>query len=412
MSIFENQYNLRVSNQLKVISILKKGETLLSDIATSLKISGAATTKIINQLNEYKIVKKQVIKPKGKSEPGRLPISVKLNESVGVTCAISFAKKIEVAIATLTGKILAYDSCESGLYIGEEDFKKVVQIIKGLLLKSTVNKRPLLSICISAPGMVQKETGDIFYSFKLKTGTYCSPLSYFHNEFGVPTTLYNDVQIGMVGAKKYDLIPSDANNFLFAHFDNACAVAFSFQGKLYQGFHGYPGEQTRFDVEDKYTNESTSNILYGFSRIQIRAKELNSSENYLNDDLTPNKEKIIKAFLNGDKIITAAIEEAAIRNALQLIAYDDLLNFDYIIIEGGMNKLGDQYKKLLLDNVYKYKKGFKTNIFFLNSEINPSLLGAIYQSGNIYFLEKLEKITNQRSTTGKYNIADAFGENI
>lgn len=412
MSIFENQYNLRVSNQLKVISILKKGETSLSDIATSLKVSGAATTKIVNQLSEYKIVKKQSVKPKGKAEPGRLPISVKLNESVGVTCAIAFAKKTEVALATLTGKIIAYDSFETNLFIGEEEFKKVSQIIKELLKKPAVNNRPLLGICISAPGMVQKETGDIFYSFKMKTGSNCSPLAYFRNEFGVPTNLYNDVQIGMVGAKKYGLIPNDANNFLYAHIDSACGEAFSFEGKLYQGFHGYPGEQTSYDEEDEYSKSSTSNVLYGYAKIAKYAEDIDPSVNYYLEDLTPDKFRIIEDFKNNNKVIKQAVEKTAIKNALQLIAYDDLLNFDYIIIEGGINRLGDEYKNLILNSIYKYRKKFRTNIIFLHAETNPSLLGAIYQSGNIYFLEKLEKITNQRSTTGKYNIADAFGENI
>ena len=410
--MFQNQYNLRVSNQLKTISLLRKGEIYLSDIADFLNVSHAATTKIINQLCEAKVVNKKTNVPEGKLERGRLPITISLNEDVGVTCAIAFAKKIEIAISSLSGKILLYDSYEISSFITEKDFEKVANIIEEFLKRKEVNGRPLLGICISSPGMVQKETGDIFYSFKIKTDNGCSPLTYFKNKFGVTTNLYNDVQIGMVGAKKYDLIPNDAFNYMFARIDTSCCVAFSFDGKLYQGHHGYPGEQTFIFADDEFTNASTCNILYGFSSIAKIANRIDPSVNYLDEYDIPYKSKIIELYKKNDEVIVKAAKETAIKNAIQLIAYNDLLNLDHIIIDGGINNLGEKYKEILLNSIYKYRKNFNTNIIFLNSEINTSLLGAIYQSGNIYFLDKLEKITNQRSSTGNYNIADAFGDNI
>ena len=57
---------------------------------------------------------------------------------------------------------------------------------------------------------------------------------------------------------------------------------------------------------------------------------------------------------------------------------------------------------------------FRAKILFSNIvDINSSLLGAIYQANNIYYLNRLEQITNQRSSIGgHYDISETFGDNI
>lgn len=411
MQTYENQYNFRVANELKVLTALKSGPLSLNDLAEKLGVSFTAISKIIDQMIETNLVKKTTKKVKSLKR-GRVPTFVKLDTSIGVTAAIDLSTNLlTISINDLSGKIIVSEGIPVGDFVTEETFAELSKLLKSLLKKPEVESRPLLGICIASPGMVNKNTGEFGVAFKVKSHNKLSPINYFFNEFGVPVNLYNDVKLGMIAEKMYGCVPAGAENYMFIHIGNACGMSFSFNGKLYQGKNGFCGELTNL-VESANCDK---NYLYGFVHFAAKIEELDPSLKIRLPSGNPDKKKIVDLYNEGNKAVVEAVDYYLVKDAQQIIAYNDLLDFEYIIFEGGINMFGEaaraKFLKLIneLDTVE-----FRAKILFSNlTEVAPSLLGAIYQANNIYYLNRLEQITNQRSSTGgNYDISETFGDNL
>ncbi len=413
MQTFENQNNLRVSNQIKVLSTLKKGPQSLNALAERLNVSFTAISKIIDELEENNVVTKYRKKSKNASR-GRTPVNVKINTSIGVTAAIDLSRhKLCVAICDLDSHLVIQDTYAPEDHFQETDIYLLGDMLKRLLKSPDVGGRPLLGICISCPGMIYSKTGEIKWSSKIQTYNKLSPLTYFFNEFGVPTHLYNDAKISMVGEKIYGCIPSDAKNYLFLHIGNAVGMSFSFNGKLYQGKSGFSGELTNLNLDADPICKENRNMLYGFEYIAHDIQEADPTINVYKKDVFINKDKIIDLYQKEEPTVTKIVNGYIKKDAIQIIAYCDLLDLEYVIIEGSFNKLGPKFKDLLLKYINEFDRStFGSKILFSSLETPASLLGAMYQANNIYFLNRLEKITNQKSGSQDYDISESFGENI
>lgn len=413
MKTYENQYNLRVANQIKVISALKNGPMSLNDLADKLNVSFTAISKIVDQLIETNIIKKQIKKTRN-AKRGRAPTFVKLDTSSGVTAAVDLANQdLVVAISDFNSNVIVKETLPGADKFTEDTLRQLADILKKLLKSPEVDDRPLCGICISSPGMVNKSSGELGVATKIKTHNKLSPLNFFFNEFGVPTHLYNDVKIGMVAEQIYGCVPSDAKNYMFAHIGLGAGVSFAFNGKLYQGKHGYCGELSNYKPVDEYSKSVQKNYLHDYFGIVAEAMRIDPTLNLFNQDHYPDRARVVQLYNENHPAVVEAVEMNMKQNAAQIIAYNDLLDLEYIIIEGSINDLGPRYKEGLLKYINLYDAvEFRAKVLFSSLEVEPSTLGAIYQANNIYFLNRLEQITNQRCTAGNYDISETFGENI
>jgi len=416
MSIFKNQYNFRVSNQLEVINALRKGPLSLLELSEQIGVSFTAIDKIVEQLTKAKIVSKVSKKSSSESKRGRTPTFVQINTNNDVVAAIELAsRQISVTVLDVQGKIVAREYLPRNGQIKISTFQKISEILKKLLVLPAVGNRKLKGICISSQGLVNKSSGELAISSSISVDNTFSPLNFFFNEFGVHTALYNDVKLAMVAERIYGCVPDDAKDYLYAHIGHGCALSFSFGGKLYQGARGYTGELTNYNHISDYSNRCDKNYLYCIGYIADEAQKINPNLKLMDENHNADSEAIIKAYQENDPAVVKAVEIITEKNAAQLIAYSDLLDFDYIILEGDMNLLGPSYKELLIKDINELDQvSFKPKILFSTlSEVDrPSTLGAMYQATNIYFLNKLQKLTNERCVSGNYDISDTFGTNI
>lgn len=413
MITFSNQYDFRVDNQLKVIAALQNGQQSLNDLAEKLDISFTAISKIINQLIDYDIVKR-VNKKVSTSKRGRAPVLVKLNTSVGVTCAIDLSSHcIVVTLNSLTGKIICQKIFPDTLFIGIKQFVEIKDAIKELLLHPDIDGRKLLGICISCPGMIDKETGDVVECFRLKLDECPSPINFFFNEFGVPVQLYNDAKIACFGEMTYGSIPKDAKNFLFLHIGSVVGAAIVISGKQYFGNNGFTGEFSNF--KDNLKDCQGRNKIFGLWWLShlVSEKDPSLSLEISKENFVFDFEKAAKLYKENNPVFLECLEEIAKLDAIQLIAYNDFLDFEYIVIEGSILNFKDKFREYLL----KYLNTssivpFKAKVLFSNLEGQASLKGTIYRANRHYFMKKLEEITNERSVGGNYNINESFSDDI
>ncbi|MCQ2815252.1 MAG: ROK family transcriptional regulator [Bacilli bacterium] len=411
MTSFDNQYNFRVDNQLKLLFELRNGPTSLNDLAVKLGISLTAITKIVDQLvNENVITFTQKQKSNKK---GRKPTFVKINNKVGVTCAIDLSNDEPVVVLTdLRNRIILQRNIETSYFLDEVSLELIVKIIEEMLDDPVIEGRKLLSICIAVPGLVNKNTGEITNSFRLNKLGNISLSTFFFNKLGAITNIYSDVKIGLVGERMFGAIPSNAKNYMFLHIGNGCSFSFTFNGTLYQGSNGYCGELSSYKDNDWFNPSYTNNHLEDLSNVAARAEKINPKLQLTNEKFRVNFTKLIQLVEQKDPTLISCLNDNAKMNAVQLIAYNDILDLEYIVLSGTILKIGNSYKDLLL----KYIKELNTVPFrakiIVSSVDNPILYGTIYQANNLYFLRKLEQIINKKAPSENYDISVAFGNNI
>ena len=407
MKSFTNQFNLRVENQLKFINLLRHGPQSINYLADQTNISFTASNKIVDQLESFGVLNKESLKPSEKKR-GRTPSLVSINTSVGVTCAIDFSSQdLIITINDLVGNVIVKRVLSDVSFIEEKTLSQVVKEIKQMLSLKEIQKRPLLGICIASPGMISKNTGEIEESFRVKAASTISLSNYFFNEFGVKTNIYNDVKISCLGETIEGCIPKEARNYLYVHLGNGCGTALVVDKKVYQGKNGFSGELS--NIKDNPTN----NRLYGLRSIALKAEEIDSTISYSGKDLVVNVEKLVEEYKKENPVLLKAIDETAKADAIQLIAYNDLLDLEYIVIEGPVLLFKEYFKESLLKYIKQYDNvEFRAKIIFSSLNEKSTLSGAIYQANSIYFLSKLEEITSMRDPTGNYDISDSFGDYI
>ena len=407
MKAFANQFSFRVDNQLKIINLLRRGPQSIYFLAEHADISFTATNKIVDQLASFDIVTKLPLIPSEKKR-GRFPSLVSLNTSLGVTCAIDLSSQdLIITLNDLMGTVLAKRTINNATFVEEETLGQITTAIKEMLLEKEVENRPLLGICIASPGLISKTTGEIDVSFRIKVASSISLNNYFFNQFGVKTNIYNDVKISCLGETIYGCVPKGTKSFLYVHLGNGCGSALVVDGKIHQGKNGFSGELS--NIKDNNTN----NRLYGLRSLTAEAARIDPSLQYDPNYSTIDIEKMKEDYKNGNPSLLKAIDEMARLNAIQLIAYNDMLDLEYIIIEGPMLLFKEKFKESLLKYINYYDMvEFRAKILFSSLNESSSLMGAIYQANSIYFLDKLEEITNIRDPKGNYDISETFGDYI
>ena len=407
MKNFNNQFNFRVDNQLKFINLLRKGPQSINYLAEQANVSFTAANKIVDQLISFGILNKHNLKPSEKKR-GRIPSIVSINTQVGVTCAIDLSSQdLTITINDLTGKAIAKRTIVNATFVEEKELKEIVGFIKEMLLEEPIKKRQLLGICIASPGLVSTTTGEIEDSYRIKASNNISLTNYFFNEFGVKTNIYNDVKISCLGEIIAGCIPKGIKNFLYVHLGNGCSTALVIDGKIHQGKNGFSGELSNIDCD------VTNNRLYGLRSICLEASKNNSASPYLDKSLNINIEKLKADYKDKNPTLLSVIDEIARLNAIQLIAYNDFLDLEYIVIEGPVLLFKETFKDSLLKYIHQLDKvEFRAKVLFSSLNESSSLVGTIYQANSIYFLDKLEEITNKRDPKGTYDISEAFGDYI
>lgn len=406
-----NQFNFRIENELKIISLLQKGERSLNYLSQHSSISFTAVSNIVDELIEYGILEKVIQKEKQKKR-GRIPELARINIAKGLTCAIDLsAQDLLITLNDLTGNIVVKKVIDNVYFVDDDMLNVITNTIYDLLKTQEANNRPLVNICIASPGLVYKNSGEIYRSFRVSASKNVSLINYFFNKFGVPTYLYNDVKISCLGEMSGGYVPNGAKNFLFFHIGNDVGASIVIDGKIYQGKDGFSGEFTT--INDKDDNSISSNRVFGLKDICLIANEIDPSLKLFESQFKIDYNNLLKAYNESNEALLKGIDEIAKKDALQIIAYNDFLDMEYIIIEGPILLLKECFKSSLLKYVQQYDSTeFRAKIVFSSSEGMSSLIGTISQATNLYFLNLLEEMTHKRAGQEKYNIFDFFGDKI
>ena len=389
----KNRRNLRLENQLRILSLIRKNPFYINEIAKYTGISIVACSTIIDEL----IKKKIVISKKGKrrKSKGRIPELISVNKDYGITCVVDLSRKdIKITMVDLSDAIVCERIVPNALFIEQKHINEVASLIKEMLKSPEVNNRPLLGICIASPGMIKQDTGEYFNAYRIQNFRNINLQTYFSNLFGVETSIYNDIKLACIAEKKAGTIPSNINDVLYIHIGETSGTAMMINGKIYNGANGFSGEISIYNNVDELSSTTRTNKLYSLWRTKSRILEAKKSNETLNDGDELDINEIVQDYLRGDKETAEIIEESAKYNAISIIGYADLLDVEYVVVGGDITKFGENYRELLLHYVNLYDaREFRPRLVFSSLGEDACLKGAIYQVNNNFFVNLFKKMS-------------------
>lgn len=397
MKKLEQRNNIRIFNQIRIIDLLKKEKMTLTTLAEHLNISFTAVSHIVEDMVNQKIVK--FSSKKSVNARGRIPTFVELNTDIGVVCAIDLSSKdIQIIIASLDGKVLGKDEIQNAVFISKEHLNIIEDKIKNLLASPALSKYKLLSICISSPGLIRRDTQEYVNAYRIIDFAKMNPVLHFSNAFGVNVEMHNDIKIACLAELKFGAFPTRPFNGIFVHIGSSSGLSFVINGKIYEGTNGFSGEMPLFVGNDPVITADTNYNwrLFSFWEMQNRINEYKGIP-IINPKNGVDITKIVEDYKRGDKYTVDAVEESCKRNALTLIALSTLLDIEYIVIEGPVQMLGDSYIQKLSRYAMEFSEyDIRTRIVPSKVGIDGSTVGACYQASSMYFLEKIESVTKKR----------------
>lgn len=403
--------NIRVANQLNLTSLLLDGPKSLSELTQQMDLSFTALIRIVEETKKAGIIVPATIK-NVRSKRGAKPAYVKLNEKIGVVAAIDLAgMDTKIAIGTMRNHILVSDTIPNVDRINRALLEKVTEKLKALLASPKVGGRPLVGICISCNGKIDKQTNDFFYVLRVDDYEHLNLRTYFRDRFQVDVNVFNDVHLSMVGEQIYGSIPPEAKDVLFVYLGETNGFALMFDGKTYEGAHGFAGEDIRIKTMDRYSENKYYASMYTLQDIRAKIHELvqNHPEHPLYGVKTYDFAEMCDFYKAHDPIVYAAVDESLHINAMRLLSLADLLDLEYIAINGKVLNFGDEYREKLISYFTTYD-ALRCQTGFLFSPLGeePALLGALYEGTTLFRAKRFNEMTKRGSRFPNYNVTESL----
>lgn len=254
------------------------------------------------------------------------------------------------------------------------------EVIDKLLSSSKIRKKDAKAICIGIPGSLNPSNGKIGFApnLGLKNFDLKKKLS---KHYSTPILIENDVNLGALGVKNYGA-GNKAKNILVAFVGTGIGAALIFDGKLYRGSNFVAGEIGHFHVQDDgpLCNCGRSGCFEAVaSRTAIERniiEDINNGKHSVLDETVKSKAKIkskilAKAVKNNDKVGVNRVSEACSVIGKTLASINNLLNFDMIVLGGGViealhgfmiPKIKSSFKIFALEDASKGLKILPSNL--------------------------------------------------
>jgi glucokinase len=223
--------------------------------------------------------------------------------------------------------------------------KDIKSIIDEILSSSKLKKKQPAAICIGIPGSLNPFTGYIGLAPNLgiKNFNIREKLS---EHFSIPIFIENDVNVGALGIRDFGA-GKTAKNILVVFVGTGIGGALIFDRKLYRGSNFVAGEIGHMHVIDNGPlcgcgRRGCLEAVASRTAIErnIREDIKNGRESLLADSVKSESKIKSKALANAvrqkDEVATQRISEACENIGKSLASINNLLNFDLIVLGGGV----------------------------------------------------------------------------
>ncbi len=378
----------RYVQQIRIAKVLyTEGPQTTSKLCKRLKISAPNMMTILGEMVDKKVVEK---KGQGESIGGRKP------DLYGVTSDSFYVMGIEMGIYKT--RIAIYDA-ENKQVTDVEDYSielnndpetlgLIADTINSFISRSGVDRKKLLGIGISMPGLIDSVNGINYTHLNCNEGAFANLLE---EKIGRPVFIENDAN-AMALAEFRLGCAKEKKNILVMYLDWGIGLGMVLDGKLYRGASGFAGEFSHIPMVENgllcqcgklgcmETVSSGTTILQmakkgvkeGKTSIVLEGDRSNS--NYLV------LKNVIKAALNGDQYAINILDETGKNLGKGISILIQLLNPELIVLCGKLAESGELITTPIQQgiNTYAMKQiRERTNVVVSNFGSEIGMFGAL-----------------------------------
>jgi glucokinase len=256
----------------------------------------------------------------------------------------------------------------------EKYIESLAEIVDAVVEELHLRKSDVKAVCLGVPGSVNPLTGviNLAPNLRLKNFNIGERLSKL---ISFPVLIENDVNLGALGIKNFG-VGKKAKNMLAVFIGTGIGGGLFFNGKIYRGSNYVAGEIGHIIVErggplcgcgKKGCIEAVASRTAIVKNIEndIKAGKKSSLSGLVKDKQRIKSKALAQAVKEKDPVVVKRLNEASESIGSMLAGVANLLNFDMIVLGGGViEAMGDYMMPRIEKSFHKYvmqgaEKGLK-----------------------------------------------------
>jgi glucokinase len=275
----------------------------------------------------------------------------------------------------------------------------IAEIVNDLLEKSKIKKKNIKALCIGIPGALNPHTGVVSLAPNLGLKNF-NIKEKLQKKFSLPVLIENDVNLGALGAHSFGAAKK-SKNMLAVFIGTGIGGGIIIDGKIYRGSSYSAGEigHTIIDKKGPVCGCGNRGCFETFASRTAIVKNILA-------DLKTKKKKTIKKIISPNKPIKSRMLAAAVKSNDRLVIKNisnacdiiglvlansaNLMNFDMIVLGGGLIEALDYFMlPKIKESFVKYAlKDTSKNLKIIANDLGDDV--ALY--GGIALAEEFLKV--------------------
>jgi predicted NBD/HSP70 family sugar kinase len=386
ISLVDHKKNQNLSRILKHLYL--KNSASIAQLSKQINASVPSTTSFVNELLENGFIKELGA---SKTKSGRRPVFFAINGSSKRILVISInIFEVTFFITDLDNTIIDKEVFEINIKDpGYTDF------IENRVISILANQPDIWAAGISAPGLVDKNTGINYTHNNLNFDANTSLSTYLIEKTKIPFFTINDTQASIIGEHHYGLAKGK-RNVVSINLDWGIGIGIMVNGKILGGHEGFAGELGHIQIDPNGTLCSCGKIgcldtVASASTVVRRAKE-GIASGKLSTLTTLDKEidlqSVVQSANKGDEFSIDILYDLGRELGRGLSIAVHLLNPEAVIIDGILSSAGELIVSTLKQSINKYcLTEFKKDLKILVSPLKD--MAKIYGVKSHVFLKMI-----------------------
>ena len=255
---------------------------------------------------------------------------------------------------------------------GKAVLEKVLNIIEKFQNEEIFGKEEIIGVSISTAGMVDKTSGEIFYSSNIPGYVGINFKKEIKEKFGIPCEVENDVKCAglaeyMSGASK------DTKVSVMIAIGTGIGGCIISDGKIFRGFSNVAGEVAYMQIDESGKNfQEVASTKALIEKVAIQKND--TIENWSGI-------RIFKKAEKGDIICKSAIDEMVDILGKGIANICCVINPEVVVLGGGIMEREEHLKEKIEKAVKEYlvpSIAISTKIRFAKHKNDAGIIGAFY----------------------------------
>src|SRR5215213_3792128 len=366
--------------------VRRNGPSTRPRLVDATGLSRAVVTQRIAELVEGGLLVDGDLAP---SSGGRAPRTVRFRADAGhLLVADLGATSIDVAVADLSGTILAHQAEPADIAAGPDAVLGRVEALFASLLRTTDLPATLWAIGIGVPGPVEFESGRPI-SPPIMPGWDRDPVRERFAKYGVPVWVDNDVNVMVLGERRAG-VARGHENVVFIKIGTGIGAGIVVRGKLHRGAQGCAGDVGHIQVVDDDTalicrcgNPGCLEAHAGGAALKRDAEALARSgrspflATLLAEQGSLEAPDVVRAASHGDAASVELLTNAGRLVGSMLAGIVNFFNPSIVVIGGGVSGAGDQLLATIRESVYRRSLPLATRDLLVKRSTLGDLAGVV-----------------------------------